>query len=215
MPNWISMELDVVGSPAELDRFVAAAHTRRRRGGNGATFWFHRASPPGPQDRYETDDCENAMALLYLRTKTQARFSLNAAWYFPERFFHRTRRHWPALSFMCAVNHEAGTYGGLVACVGGEYRNQVQYQGDEKATNYQKRVISGLQKRWQAAIIARRPWVLFPESPWDFGFIPFDATFDDDFMFYFRTREEMAAFRKRYRVKRAARRGREGLVRLR
>jgi hypothetical protein len=52
--------------------------------------------------------------------------------------------------------------------------------------------------RWGELLTVRRDWRIFAVDPWEHRSMPFDAHFDGDFWFYFRTREEMAAFRERY-----------------
>ena len=44
-----------------------------------------------------------------------------------------------------------------------------------------------------------RPWRVMARAPWKHKSMPFDAHFDDDFFFYFRTRDELAGFRERFK----------------
>ena len=60
-----------------------------------------------------------------------------------------------------------------------------------------------------------RDYRLMPDAPWEYRSMPFDAHFDGDFWFYFRTREEMAAFKRRYKCQWAMMRTAAGWKRVR
>lgn len=103
----------------------------------------------------------------------RAFFAMITSWDYPAEFYARLAKHWPSLGFICSVNGEMGDFGGIVRALGGEAVNMVRDYGD---------------------------WRLFAHSPWEHRSMPVDAHFDDDLWFYFRTREEMAGFRARYRT---------------
>ena len=83
----------------------------------------------------------------------------------------------------------------------GETVNLVEDYG---APGYSRRThgrkIRAALKRWGDFLTGDRDWRLIAQSPWEHASIPFDAHFDDDFWFYFRTRDEMARFKARYRT---------------
>ena len=68
---------------------------------------------------------------------------------------------------------------------------------------------------WNGFLAQGRDYRLIAEEPWKRRSLPFDAHFDDDFWFYFRTREEMARFRARCGTRLVMRRTEEGWRRAR
>jgi hypothetical protein len=92
-----------------------------------------------------------------------------------------------------------GQFGGIIMVRNGEVLNQVSDYG----TYYNRRThahkIRALLKRWYEFLTSDRSWRLIPNRAWEHRSMPFDAHFDDDFCFYFRTREEMLRFKARFK----------------
>jgi hypothetical protein len=178
---------------------------------------FARSAPadaPQPWRRRSGGRTRKALdpgvVLGHFRTRTQAMFSKQTRWDYPVEFYNQLPKHWPALCFAASVNEEMGAFGGVIVIVDGEVNNAVR----DYETRYDRRAhardVRASLRRWGAFLTADRPWRLIPHAAWEHRSMPFDAHFDDDFWFYFRTREEMAAFRARYRSSHAMRRnGRE------
>ncbi|MGI9078983.1 MAG: hypothetical protein ACR2G6_16895 [Gemmatimonadaceae bacterium] len=61
--------------------------------------------------------------------------------------------------------------------------------------------------RWGDFLDADRDWRIVAHEPWKRRSMPLDAHFDDDFWFYFKSREEMARFRARHGGRMTLRRG--------
>jgi len=62
-----------------------------------------------------------------------------------------------------------------------------------------KRQIARALRGWMAFLTEGRDFRLMPDAAWKHRSMPFDAHFDGDFWFYFRSRAEMTAFRVRYK----------------
>lgn len=129
------------------------------------------------------------------------------AWVYPEKFYTRLAKHWPELSFICSVNEQMGSFGGIVMVLDGKVTDLVR---DYRVRGYSRaahaRQVRAAIKRWAKITSGGRDWRVIAHHPWDRGRMPFDAHLDDDFWFYFKTREEMMRFRKHYRTSRPQRR---------
>lgn len=200
MPNWTEQTLHVVGSKADVDRFVRTGFVRRNPEQWDDVLDFMRLCPLGRRERKDTYTHPSGVVLEHCRTKTQAMFTMITSWDYPAEFYARLAKHWPSLGFVCAVNGEMGDFGGVLMALDGEAVNLVKdYTGDYSRRTH-GREIRALLKRWMAFLTADRAWRLEPEIAWERRSVPFDAHFDDNFSFYFRSRADMAAFRKRYRT---------------
>ena len=51
---------------------------------------------------------------------------------------------------------------------------------------------------WGDVLDRDRGWRLLANEPWKHRSMPFDAHFDDDFWFYFKSRDELVRYRARY-----------------
>jgi hypothetical protein len=91
-------------------------------------------------------------------------------------------------------------FGGIVMALDGAAVNLVRDYGAGYSRRPHARQIRAVLKRWSAFLTAGRDWRLFAHSPWEHRSMPVDAHFDDHFWFFFRSREEMARFRARYRT---------------
>jgi hypothetical protein len=205
MPNWVEQTLHVVGARREVDRFIRTGYVRRHRGQFDDLLYFTRLCPLGRRERKDTYTHESGVVLIHFRTMTQAMFSLNTSWDYPREFYARLATHWPALAFICSVNEEMGGFGGVVMALDGSSVDLVRDYDVDYNRRAHGREIGRLLKQWSDVVTTGRPWRLVPDRAWDHRTIPFDAHFDDDFWFYFRTREELAAFRPRYRSSNASR----------
>ena len=199
MPNWVEQELFVVGPKLEVDQFVRTGFIRGKSRGADSVLDFTRLCPLKSRDRRDTYTHESGVVLRHFRTHTQVRFSIITSWDYPATFYARLVTHWPSLAFACAVNEDMGQFGGALMVLDGEVTNVVRdYIGgyDRRAHG---REVRALLKRWGQFLTEARPWRLIPRRVWDHTPIPFDAHFDDDFWFYFRTREDLARFKGKYK----------------
>ena len=121
------------------------------------------------------------------------------SWDYPAEFYARLAEGWPALNFVCSVNEEMGSFGGVVMVLNGEVTNLVQ---DYDEVGYSRRTHSRRVKKlldtWGEFLTAGRDWRLAAAHLWERKSLAADAHFDDDLWFYFRSREEMASFRAKY-----------------
>jgi hypothetical protein len=149
-----------------------------------------------PKDTYTH---ESAVVLTRSRTKTQAAFEMITSWDYPAEFYARLTAHWPALAFCCTVNEEMGSFGGLLMVLNGEVTSLVEDYGAEGySRRAQSRRIRKALDGWGAFLITGRDWRLDPKEPWLRRSRLFDAHFDEDGWYYFRSRDEMLKFRARY-----------------
>lgn len=205
MANWTQQDLHVVGAKREIDRFIRKGLTR---GGlpSEKLLDFRRLCPlkrGEPKDTYTPDV---AVVLGHFRTRTQALFSMITRWDYVAEFHARLPRHWPDLNFACSVNGEMGDFGGVIVCLDGETHNLVRDYDAHYVRRAHSREITRLLRRWSTFLEAKRDWCLVPDEAWKHTPIPFDAHFDDDFVFYFHSREDLARFKARYKTSRAMRR---------
>jgi len=193
MPNWTEHELHVVGKKADIDRFVRVGYRKRER-----ELDFARLCPPRPGEVYQPD-C--GLVNIHCRTKTQAFFGMVTAWDYVPNFYEQLPTHWPDLAFGCAINAEMGDFGGVLMALDGEIVDLVREYG---AKGYDRRKhareVGRVMKRFTQFLTEGREWRVLAHDAWEHRSMPVDAHFDDDFSFYFTTREEMTAFRKRYRT---------------
>jgi len=217
MPNWVEQDLHVVGPKLEVDRFVRTGFIRRKGRGTDNLLSFARLCPLKRRDRRDTYTHESGVVLSHFRTHTQVLFSLITNWNYPATFYSRLATHWPSLSFVCAVNEDMGSFGGILMALDGEVTNLVRDYDAGYDRRSHRREVRALLKRWGQFLTEARPWRLVPNAAWASTPMPFDAHFDDDFWFYFLTREDLARFKGRYKSKGVMRRtnGRWGMARVR
>ena len=199
MPNWVKQDLHVVGSKADIDRFMQTGFIRRNRDQFDNLLDLRRLCPLKRREPKSTYTHDSAVVLMRYRTRTQAFFAMITSWQYPAEFYARLALYWPSLGFLCSVNEDMGAFGGIVMVLNGEVTNLVEDYGER---GYTRRVhlrrVRGALERWGKFLDADRDWRLVAHEPWEHRSMPFDAHFDDDFWFYFRSREEMARFRTRY-----------------
>ena len=215
MPNWTEHNLHIVGGKADVDRFIRTGFTRRSSRQFDDLLEFRRLCPlkrGEPRDTYQPD---NGDVLIHCRTRTQALFTMQTAWDYAPAFYARLARHWPTLSFACSVNGEMGDFGGVIVIRDGLSEDLVRdYETVYVRRTHQRQIARAL-RGWMATLTDGRDYRLMPDAPWEYGSMPFDAHFDGDFWFYFRTREEMAAFKRRYKCQWAMMRTAAGWKRVR
>jgi len=196
MPNWVEQDLHVVGPREEIDRFVKSGFVRRRRRLGDDVLDFMRLCPLGRREKPETYTHATGVVRHHFRTHTQALFAIATTWDYPAEFYARLAKHWPALSFACTVNEDAGGFGGMLTVLGGVYTNLVRDYDVNYVRRAHARQIRALLKGWGAFVTDERPWHVAPSPPGDERYLRVDAHFDDDFWFYFKTRDEMRAFER-------------------
>ena len=204
MPNWVDQDFHIVGRKTEVDRFIRSGYVRRHPEQFDDLIFLDRLCPPpsprkGRRKSPAAEAPDLGVVLAHFRTRTQAMFSMQTRWDYPADFYNRLPAHWPELSFAASVNEEMGAFGGVIVIVDGEVIDAVRdyEQGYDRRSHV--RAVRAALKRWNGLLCGDRPWRLIPHCAWEHRSMPFDAHFDDDFWFYFRTREEMAGFRARYR----------------
>jgi hypothetical protein len=185
MPNWVDQEFVIVGPRDDLDRLCALAVTgnfrRNHTLDDEPTFHFDRVCPIAAADRRECED-EHRTAVLFqvLRSRTQASFSMQSSWTYPEHFYKtRLLRDWPTLQFCCAINEDMGQFQGLMAGIDGVVTDHVESAEAPYNRRRHLRRIGALKRRWAAVERAGRPWVVL--LPFRFRTRPrydADATFD-------------------------------------
>jgi len=106
MPNWVEQQLHVVGTKADVDRFVREGFSRKTRDQFDVLLLLNRLCPPPRPDRESVD---SAVVLNHFGTRTQATFALMTAWDCPRDFLSWLPRRWPSLQVACSVNGEMGT----------------------------------------------------------------------------------------------------------
>jgi len=113
MPNWVEQNLHVVGSKADVDRFIRTGFVRRSKGQFDDLLDLRRLCPLQRREPKSTYTHESAVVLRHYRTRTQAFFVMITSWDYPAEFYARLARHWPSLGFVCAVNGEMDDFGGI------------------------------------------------------------------------------------------------------
>ena len=206
MPNWVDQDLHVVGPRSEIDRFIRVGRVPRKRGESFSVLDFTRLCPLKPRERKDTYKQYGAAVLSHFRTRTQALFSIDTAWDYPAAFYARLPKHWPQLSFISAINEDMGQFGGIVMVHQDEVVDLVRDYDRKYSRRQHAREIEKILRRWGIWLTDGRDWRLIPHEAWKHGSMPFDAHFDDDFWFYFKTRDELARFKARYKASHVMRR---------
>jgi hypothetical protein len=199
MANWVDQHLHVVGSKTDIDRFIGAGFRRKNREQFDNVLDLHALCPLKRTEAKEVYTHDSAVVLMHYQTRTQAFFGLTTSWDYPAEFYARLAQHWPTLAFACSINEDMGSFGGVIVATDGALTNLVEHYGVEGYSRQRHaRQIRRALDRWRGLLSEGRDWRIVAMTPWEHRSMPFDAHFDDDFWFYFRTREEMAAFRARY-----------------
>jgi hypothetical protein len=198
MPNWVDQELHIVGPKADIDRFVRVGFKRA-----GGRAWVDCLRLTGlcpiPRRERTSHTHLSAWVLMRFRTRTEASFSIRSRYSHPAEFYQRLPKYWPRLTVFASVNEELGQAGGVVVVMDGHVHDLVRdYDQDYDVRKHRKEVRAVI-KRLDAFLCEGRPWRILPHDAWTHRYMPFDAWFAEDLWFYFRTREEMAAFATRYR----------------
>ena len=104
---------------------------------------------------------EHTAAVLFrcLRAQAFLRVEMQSSWDYPRHFYsRRMARDWPTLQFICAINEDMGSFGGLVARVDGEFIDLVA----DYETSYNRRAhlrqMRKAQKRWERLVEGDRRW---------------------------------------------------------
>lgn len=199
MPNQTEQDLHVVGPKAEIDRFIRTGFTRRGPRQFDDLLHFRRLCPLKRGEPKSTYTDDTGVVLGHFRTRTQAMFSMITSWDYPAAFYARLARRWPTLAFACSVNGEMGDFGGIVLVRNGITENLVRDYDAEYERRTHKRQIARALHGWMAFLAEGRDFRLMPDAAWKQRSMPFDAHFDGDFWFYFRSREDMVAFKCRHK----------------
>jgi hypothetical protein len=199
MPNETQQDLHIVGPKVEIDRFIRTGFTRRGLHQFDDLLQFTRLCPLKRGEPKKIDTHESGVVLGHFRTRTQAMFSMITSWDYPAAFYARLARHWPALAFACSVNGEMGDFGGIVLVRDGMTEDLVRDYDADYDRRAHKRQIARALRGWMAFLTEGRGFRLMPDAAWTHRSMPFDAHFDGDFWFYFRSREEMSGFKARYK----------------
>jgi hypothetical protein len=198
MANWVDQDFHVVGRKPAVDRFVRAGYVRHRRGEVDDLLYLDKLCPPTRTEKRAEDSPDLAVVLALFRTRTQAMFTMQTRSDYPAGFYRRLPARWPELAFAASVNEEMGSFGGIVIALDGEVIDLVRDYGAGYNRRAHAREIRRALDRWDARLTGDRPWRVMPDAPWKHLSTPVDAHLDDGWWLYFRTREEMAAFRARY-----------------
>ena len=164
MPNWVDQELAVFGPADDMGRFCALALTGNFRRDHTLddepTFRFDLACPILPGDAEACIE-EHTAAVLFrcLRAQSFLRVEMQSSWDFPRHFYEtRMARDWPSLQFICAINEDMGSFGGLVACIDGQFIDLVaDYEAPYNRRTH-LRQMRKVQKRWGEFVEGDRPW---------------------------------------------------------
>ncbi|HXG89470.1 MAG TPA: hypothetical protein VNJ02_14160 [Vicinamibacterales bacterium] len=198
MPNLVFQDIHVVGAQADIDRFVATGFIKKKPGtGDDDVLDFKRLCPLRSRERKDTYISDSGLVLRHFRTRTQALFSIVTAWEHPAEFYKRLPNHWPELAFVCSINEDMEQFGGVLMVLDGVVSDRVEAYGSEYDARAHARAVRAVMKQWFAKLTDGRDWRLmcFPGRRRS---VPFDVHFDDDQRFYFRSREELARFKRRY-----------------
>ena len=199
MPNETQNDLHIVGPKTEIDRFIRIGFTRRGPRQFDDLLRFTRLCPLKRGEPKSTYTHDTGVVLGHFRTRTQAMFLMITSWDYPAAFYARLASHWSTLAFACSVNGEMGDFGGILLVRNGITENLVRDYDTDYDRRTHKRQIAHALRGWMAFLTEGRDFRLMPDAAWKHRSMPFDAHFDGDFWFYFHTREEMVAFRHRYR----------------
>lgn len=210
MPNWTEQTLHLVGPTVELDRFIRVGYTRKGREQFDNLLHFDRLCPLKRGEAKDTYTHDSGVVLIHFRTRTQALFSMITSWDYPAEFYARLAKHWPTLSFVCAVNGEMGDFGGIIMSIEGRTVNLVRDYDDDYVRRPHARQIARALREWGTFLTRGRDYRLLADEPWNHPSLHCDAHFDDDLWFYFSSREDVARFRARYKSRFVMRRTEDG-----
>ncbi len=221
MANWVDQDLVVVGPREDLERFcrlaVAGNFRRDHTLDDEPTFHFDRVCPITATDPPECqDEHRTAVLFQFLRSRTQASFSMQSKWTYPEHFYEtRLLRDWPALQFCCAINEDMGQFQGLIAGIGGVVTDRVESAEVPYNRRRHLRRIRALKRRWATVERDGRPWmVLLPFRFRARARYDADATFDAyGHMFHLPDETEVRRLVRRRSAVRVCRRTRTGQLR--
>jgi hypothetical protein len=205
MANWVDQDLHVVGRKTAVDRFIRTGYTRHRRGEVDDLLHLDALCPPARGEKRHPYEPSTAIVLNRVRTRTQALFSMQTRNLYPTVFYRSLTRSWPEMSFVATVNEDMNNFGGVVVVHDGRLTDLVRDYGPGYDRRAHAREVRALVKAWGEFLTAGRPWCVIPKTAVEPGSLPFDAHFDDNFWFFFQTREEMVAFRARYGAERVMR----------
>jgi hypothetical protein len=196
MPNWVFQDLHVVGSPETLDRFIERGFTRKAAGEIDDLLHFTRLCPLKRGDGKRTYSHDSGVVLRHFRTRTQVLFSMMTSWNYPAEFYSRLPKHWPELSFVCTVNEDMEQFGGIVMGLEGTAVDLVRKYDDCYDPRAHRREVRAALRDWFRFLTDGRDWRLMADTGRRRS-VPFDAHFDDDERFYFRSREDLARFKQK------------------
>jgi hypothetical protein len=199
MPNWVFQDLHVVGSQAEIDRFFETRFIPKKKGEIDDVLDFTRLCPLRSRERKDTYTHESGVVLKHFRTRAQALFSMITSWDYPAEFYKRLPKHWPELAFCCSMNEDMEQFGGVLVVMDGAHVSHVRAYDADYDSRSHGRDVKALLKRWFERLTADRDWRLMADTGRRLS-VPFDAHFDDDRRFYFRTRDDLARFKRRYKA---------------
>ena len=224
MPNWVDQELAVIGPADDMARFCALALTGNFRRDHTLddepTFRFDLACPILPRDAKACLE-EHTAAVLFrcLRAQAFLHVEMQSSWDYPRHFYaRRMARDWPTLQFICAINEDMGSFGGIVARIDGEYTDLVADYDLSYDRRAHRRQMRKVQTRWEALVEGDRPWrVDVPLKFYQWLTYKADATLDiTGTSLRFRSEDDVRRFvtgrRHATVLKRSARTGRERRV---
>ena len=206
MANWVDQDLHVVGRKTAVDRFIRTGFTRQCRGEWADWLHLDKLCPRRRGEKRDPHEPATAGVLGHVRTRTQALFSMQTRNMYPAAFYQRLATKWPDLSFVTSVSEDMNNFGGIVMVLDGKVTDLVREYDPGYNRRSHAREIRPIVKRWGEFLTAERPWSVIPKTAIEPGSLPFDAHFDDNFWFFFRTREDAPAFRARYGAVRVMRR---------
>lgn len=80
-------------------------------------------------------------------------------WDYPHHFYAtRMSRDWPTLQFICAINEDMGSFGGIVARIDGKYTDLVADYDLSYDRRAHRRQMRKVQTRWGGVVEGDRPW---------------------------------------------------------
>lgn len=197
MPNWVYQDLHVTGSREDIDRFFKKGFAQKAPGERDDLLHFRRLCPLKRGERKDVYTHESGVVLRHFRTHTQALFSMITSWDYPAEFYKRLPTHWPGMAFVCTVNEDMGQFGGIVLRIDGKTINLVREYDGRYDPRAHRRDVKAALKDWFAHLLDGRDWRLLAATGRRRS-VPFDAHFDGDDRFYFRTREDVVRFKARY-----------------
>ena len=95
MPNWVEQDLHVVGSKADLDRFIRTGFRRKNKEQFDDLLDLRALCPLKRGEPKEVYTHDSAAVLMHYRTRTQVFFGMMTSWDYPAEFYARLTRHWP------------------------------------------------------------------------------------------------------------------------